>query len=98
MISVTDKAKEKLLEALREQQAEPGSVLRVVLAPSIHYPLGFVVDEQEEGDHTVDLMEGVTLLILGPAVAAALQGTVIDYQESPQGEEYFTVSRNMPIN
>ena len=97
MITVTEKAKAKLTETLREQDAGPGRALRVVIAPSIQYPLGFVVDEQELGDQALSDDKGETLLLLGPAVAAALHETVIDYEETPEGEA-FTVSKNVPVH
>ncbi len=97
MVTVTGKARKKLMETLRDQSEDPEKALRLVLAPSIQAPLGFVMDDPEAGDGTVESEEGVKILLIGPAVAAALRGVLIDYEDSPQGEG-FTVSHMEPVN
>jgi len=97
MVSVTGKARKKLLETLREQSGDPEKALRLVVAPSLDVPLGFIVDAPEAGDRAVRSEEGATLLLVGPAVAAALRGVLIDYEDSPEGER-FTLSQAEPVN
>lgn len=97
MVSVTGKARRKLMETLREQSGDPDKALRLVVAPSLEAPLGFIVDDPEAGDRAVTSEEGATLLLVGPVVAAALRGVLIDYEDSPEGER-FTLSQTGPVN
>jgi len=97
MVTVSGKARQKLLEALREQNRDPDKALRLVLAPSMEYPMGFIVDDQEETDRTVESDEGEKILLVGPAVAAALSGLCLDYEDSAVGEG-FTFTRLEPVN
>ncbi len=97
MVTVSGKARRKLLETLREQNRDPEKALRLVLAPSMEHPLGFILDHPEEADRTVESDEGIKILIVGPAVAAALRGVLIDYEHSAMGEG-FTFTRVEPVN
>jgi len=97
MVTVSGRARQKLLEALQEHNQDPDKALRLVLAPSMEYPLGFILDYHEEADRTVESEDGVKILLVGPAVAAALSGVIIDYQDSDHGEG-FTLTRVEPVN
>jgi len=98
MVTVSQKARKKLMETLREQSEDPEKALRLVVAPSLDAPLGFIVDAPEAGDRTVTSEEGAPLLLAGPAVAAALRGVSIDFEEDSTKGERFTLSRGEPVN
>jgi Fe-S cluster assembly iron-binding protein IscA len=53
-----------------------------------------VLDRETEGDQVVE-SEGVKILLLGTEIAQALEGMVIDYQETPEGAS-FTISKLAP--
>lgn len=92
MLTVTAKAKEKLLEALQRQTTDPGVALRIVPSASVPNRLDLVLDKEREGDEVTEGEDGVKLLLLGPELAPVLDGLIIDYQETPEGEG-FTISK-----
>jgi thioredoxin 1 len=94
MLTVTTRAKEKLKEAL-QQQAEPEMAIRVIPSPSNRDQLQLGLDKPKEEDQVVESDDGVKLLLIGPDLGPALEGIVMDYQETPQGSG-FTMSRPAP--
>ena len=82
MIVITAKAKEKLEEILRQETTDRHKAMRIITTPSSEKPLGFVVDEEDESDLVVESEEGRCVLLIGPGMGAALQGSVIDYGET----------------
>jgi len=97
MIAITEKAKEKLEKALREKSLDTHKAIRIVTTASSESPLGFILDEEDEGDLVVEGEEGKSVLLIGPALGAALDGTVIDYGET-ETESGFIVYRQGYIN
>lgn len=97
MLTVTKRAKARLLQALRQQTADPDKAIRLILAPSLFSPIGFILDEQEEADHVVRDEDGRKVLLVAPTVGAALEESVIDYCETHAGSA-FTLCRFGPVN
>ena len=96
MLTVTGRAKARLVQALRQQTSDPEKAIRLVIAPCISTPLGFILDEQEEGDQVVKAEDGSKVLLLGPSVGAALDNSLIDYCETPRGTT-FTLRKLGPV-
>ncbi len=94
MLTVTASAKEKLEEVL-QKQAEPERAIRIMRSPSQPDQLELTLDKQKEGDQVVETEDGAKLLLVGADLAPALDGIVMDYQETPQGSG-FTMSRIAP--
>lgn len=97
MLTVTKRARARLAQALRQQTEDPDKAIRLILAPSLFAPIAFILDEQEEGDQVVKDEEGENVLLLGPSVGAALEGSVIDYCETDIGCA-FTLCKLGPVN
>jgi len=94
MLTVTASAKEKLREAL-QQEAEPDMAIRVVPSPSEPNQLQLALDKEAEQDHVVQADDGMTLLVIGPDLAPALEGMVMDYRQTPEGAG-FTLTQSAP--
>ena len=95
MLTVTTTAKEELKEALQKQTTDPEMAIRIVSSPSEPNRLKLVLDKEKEGDQVVETEEGVKLLLIGPDLISALEGFVIDYQETVEGAD-FTISKPAP--
>ena len=95
MLTVTAPAKEKLEEALQEQTTDPEVAIRIIASPSEPNRLALVLDKEKEGDQVVESEGGSKLLLIGPDLAPALDGLVIDHQETPEGAG-FTISKLAP--
>jgi len=54
-----------------------------------------VLDKEKEGDQVVETEEGTKILLIGPDLVSALEGFVVDYQETPEGAD-FTISKPAP--
>ena len=96
MLTVTGRAKARLVQALRQQTADPEKAIRLVLAPSPSKPLGFILDDQAEGDQVVKAEDGSKVLLMGPSVSAALDNSLIDYCETSMGAA-FTLCKLGPV-
>ncbi|MFP3975000.1 MAG: hypothetical protein ACLFVK_02120 [Dehalococcoidia bacterium] len=92
MLTVTLNAKQKLEEILQQQETDPGTAIRIVPSQSTSNQLELAFDGEREGDQIVESEEGTKVLLVGSDLAPALEGVVIDYQETPQGES-FTLSK-----
>ncbi len=95
MLSVTANAKEKLKQALQAQTPEPEVAIRITRSTSDPNRLELVLDKEKEGDQVVESEEGTRLLLIGPDLVSALEGFVVDYQETPEGAG-FTISKPAP--
>ena len=95
MLSVTASAKEKLKEALQAQTPDPEVAIRVTRSPSEPNRLKLVLDKEKEGDQVVEGEEGTKLLLIGPDLVSALEGMVVDYEETPEGAG-FSISKPAP--
>lgn len=96
MLTVTGRARARLVQVLKQQTTDPGKAIRLVLAPSPSRALGFILDDQEEGDQVVKAEDGSKVLLLGPSVGAALDNTLIDYCETSMGAA-FTLCKVGPV-
>ncbi len=92
MLTVTAKAKEKLKELLEKGATDQEAVMRIIHSPSNPKQLEFVLDKEKEGDQVVESEEGRKVLLIGPDLAPALEGMVIDYQETAEGAG-FSISK-----
>ena len=98
MLRVTAEAKEKLEEALLEEQiTDPEVAMRVFASPSKPGKYGFTLDKEKEGDHIVQSEEGKKVLFIQADLAQALDGMVLDYKVTPQGKG-FTLLKLAPDN
>lgn len=61
---------------------DPEVGIRLIPSPSIPNQIQMVLDKEKEGDQIV-ASEGVKILLLDPEIAQALEGMVIDYEETP---------------
>jgi Fe-S cluster assembly iron-binding protein IscA len=96
VLTVTTIAKEKLKQALQKQTTDSEMAIRIVSSSSEPNRLELVLDKEKEGDQVVETEEGVTLLLIGPDLVSALEGFVVDYQETPEGAG-FSISKPAPV-
>ena len=85
---MTATATEKLLEALQELTEDPELATRIIVSPSTPDRLEFILDKESEGDHVVESEGGIKVLLVEHDIALALDGIVLDYQETPEGEGF----------
>jgi Fe-S cluster assembly iron-binding protein IscA len=94
MLTVTTEAAEKLKEAIQAQTMDPEVAIRLIPSPSKPNQLDMALDKEQEGDQVVE-SEGVKVLIVSSELSEALDGMVIDCQETPQGAR-FSISKMAP--
>ena len=94
MLTVTALAAEKLKEAIQAQTPDPEVAIRLIPSPLRPNQLEMTLDKEQEGDQVVE-SEGVKVLLLGPEVAPALDGMVVDCEETPEGVR-FNISKLAP--
>ena len=93
MLEVTARAREKLQEALLEEQtAAPQTTYRITPIPSMPNRLGIALDKEKRGDQVVKSKEGIKVLLVQSDLAQELEGMVLDYQVTASGEG-FTISQ-----
>ena len=94
MLTVTAQAAAKLKEAIQAQTEDPELAIRLV--PSVVRPiqLDMALDQKKEGDQVVE-SDGFQVLFVSAELAQALDGMVIDCQDTPQGAQ-FSISRLAP--
>ena len=92
MFVVTDKAKEKLKEALHELAADAGEAFRITPFLSIQNDFLLSLDNEREGDRVVESEEGVKVLFIQSCLASELEGMVFDHLEITHVAG-FTISR-----
>lgn len=95
MLTVTATAKEKLQETLQQHTTDPDVAIRIIPSRSKPRGLELALDKEREGDQIVESKEGKKVLLIGPDLALALKGMVMDYQETPGGVG-FTISKPAP--
>jgi len=95
MLTVTEIAKEKFKEFLKNQVTDPGTIIRIIVSPSDPNRFEIVLDKEKEGDKVVLSKGDSKLLVITPDLDPVLDGMVIDYQENPQGG-IFTMSKPAP--
>ena len=91
MLTVTAQAAAKLKEAIQAQTEDPELAIRLV--PSMVRPsqLDMALDRKKESDQVVD-SEGFEVLFVSAKLTQALDGMVIDCQDTPQGAQ-FSIAR-----
>lgn len=95
MLTVTEIAKEKFKEFLKNQVTDPGTIIRIIISPSDPNRFEIVLDKEKKGDKVVVSEGDSKLLVIAPDVDPSLDGMIIDYQETPQGGN-FTMSNPAP--
>jgi len=91
MLTVTAQAAAKLKEAIQAQTEDLELAIRLV--PSMVRPsqLDMALDSKKEGDQVVE-SEGFGVLFVSAELTQALDGMVIDCQDTPQGAQ-FSIAR-----
>jgi Fe-S cluster assembly iron-binding protein IscA len=95
MLTVTESAKEKLQEALEQQTSDPELAIRITTSGTDPNQLDMILDKMKENDQVIKNKSGNNLLLIGTDIAPALDGMVIDFKETPQGQN-FTISKHEP--
>lgn len=96
MLEVTARAREKLQEALLEEQtALPQTTYRITPIPSMPNRLGIALDKEKRGDQVVKSKEGITVLLVQSDLAQELEGMVLDYQVTSHGEGFTILQRSL---
>lgn len=97
MLIVTPMAKEKLKEALlEEQEMDPEVIFRITPVHSMPERLGIALDKENRGDQVVTSEEGMKVLLVESHLAHELEGMILDYQITAQGEG-FKISKLSPL-
>jgi Fe-S cluster assembly iron-binding protein IscA len=93
MLEVTTRAREKLQEALLEEKTATSQVsYRITPIPSMPNRLGIALDREKKGDQVIKSKEGLKVLLIQADLAEELEGMVLDYQETPNGQT-FTINK-----
>jgi Fe-S cluster assembly iron-binding protein IscA len=82
MVTVTERAKEKLKELLQGETDDPSFTLRLATAPSGEF--GMFPDREREDDQIVEY-QGSAVLVVGAEMVTAIGDATIDYDESGPG-------------
>lgn len=80
VIEFTETATNKLLEVLKEQDAE-GQYLRIAVATGDHGGIEYVFGLEEEPNESDTVVEGVVKALVDDDSAPMLEGSSIDYVE-----------------
>ena len=97
MFRLTDNAKGKLREELRERADDPAVSIRIIISPRGKSKIEFVLDREKENDEVIKDKDGLKLLLVGPGLSQTLDGMYMDYQRTPGGEG-FVISARPPGN
>ena len=92
MLELTPEAIKRLEELIKEQTTDPEMAIRASVHLSVPKRLDLVLDKEKRDDHVVRNEKGVKVLLIQPAIAHKLEGLVLDYQKTPDGEG-FTILR-----
>jgi len=96
MLEVTARAREKLQEALLEEQtAVPQTTYRITPIPSMPNRLGIALDKEKRGDQVVKSEEGMKVLLVQSDLSQELEGMVLDYQVTSRGEGFTILQRSV---
>jgi len=82
MLTVTESAKEKLMETLLANTDDREAGLRLTMKPPGQ--LGLVLDRESPGDSVVE-HEGLKLLLVEPELVELLEGAILEVQDTPDG-------------
>ena len=93
MLEVTARAKEKLKEALLEEQIrDPEVTFRITPIHSMLNRLGIALDKGSKGDQVLKSKEGIKILLINSDLAQELEGMILDYRET-SNDKGFTISK-----
>ena len=94
MITVSDRAVEKLQEQLVQKCFEMGIGFRLLVATDKADKATFSIkiDKQRQGDEVIDL--GGVKVLADPSSAAQIRDYWLDYQDEPSGGFSLKVTRN----
>ena len=92
MLTVTLQAAEELKTVAQAQIENPEEAFRLV--PTGPGQLALAIDVVREGDQVTE-HEGVKILLVGLELTEAVDGLVLDYEETPEGNR-FIMSRPDP--
>jgi len=82
MLAVTERAKQELKKILSAHVDYPMAGLRLSKSEPDRFTL--TIDVEEPGDQVVK-HEGSKVLLVDKELASALQGTIIDIEDTPEG-------------
>ncbi len=89
-VTVTERAAQELRSMLAQAASKEGETVRLISQPGGGgFAIG--VDQVREGDETVE-EQGETVLVISSSLAEALEGAVIDVEETEEGAR-LTISR-----
>jgi hypothetical protein len=97
MLTITQKAGKKLLEAVSTRTRDPRKVLRLCMTPSGLGPFDLIPDVEGAGDQVITSEDGKKVLLVGSRLAEALDYMVIDCRKTPVGF-VFTILQSDPVN
>ena len=93
MLEVTLRAREKLQEALLEEKTTASQIsYRITPIPTMPNRLGIALDKEKKGDQVVKSKAGLKVLLVQAELAQELEGMVLDYQDTPNGQG-FTINK-----
>jgi Fe-S cluster assembly iron-binding protein IscA len=84
MLSVTERAKERLKSILSSKVDNPQASLR--LTATAHGEYGLRVDVEAPGDKVVK-HKGIKVLVVESKLASKLDGVTLDVEDTPDGPE-----------
>ena len=82
MLTVTDRAKELIAQALHQNEADEAQGLRIYLTDDGDFEMG--VDSVQDDDQVVDA-NGRPLVLVDPEVSWELDGATLDAEQGPEG-------------
>jgi len=94
MLTVTAQAAAKLKEAIQAQTEDPELAIRLVPSAARSSQLDMALARKKEGDQVVE-SDGFEVLFVSAELNQALDGMVIDCQDTPQGAQ-FSIARLAP--
>lgn len=91
MLTVTEAAKDKLMETLLASTDDQEIGLRLSMKPPGQ--LGLVLDRESPADNVIE-HEGLKLLLVEPELVELLQEATLDVQDTPGGPK-LTISQGL---
>jgi len=76
---------------------DPEVIIRITPVHSMPNLLDIALDKENKDDQVVKCEEGIKVLLIGSNLSQELEGMVLDYKKTSQGEG-FKISKPSPIN
>ena len=86
MVAVTEQAAKELRAKLLAETSDPEIGLRILPVPDSRFML--ILDTELSGDQVVEY-QGAKILLVGIEYFRALEGAIIDCQNTPEGTALF---------